>query len=121
MGTLSKLSSADWSTTINNSYSNKPTLHNLQLLQRYLTFVSSETDFTIKQDRIEFSLSHQSDLLSPLSTVDHAARLGATLIEMSVHDPMDKIEPPPPSSPKGKGVGFVYMLGVFFFFFHENI
>lgn len=101
MDTLSKLSSADWPT--------KPTLHNLNLLKRYLTFVSMETDIDfIDQNQIEFTLSNQTDLITPESTHQLASRLGATLIEMSVHDPLDKMEPP-----KGKGAD-LFMLAFFF-------
>lgn len=100
METLNKLSCADWPTEkkLNSSHHikrHRPVLHHLDLLKQYLTFVASETlEIQFNPNQIEFTFSNQQDLQSPQSTQDHASRLGATLIEMSVHDPLEKIQPP---------------------------
>ncbi|KAG2209765.1 hypothetical protein INT47_001913 [Mucor saturninus] len=108
METLSKLSSADWSippsplstasttpSTPSTPKRRRPVLHHLDLLKRYLTFVASETQIDLHHpNQIEFTFTNNHELLQPQSTLDHASRLGATLIEMAVHDPLEKIQPP---------------------------
>lgn len=109
------LASSDWSdpsptststttTTSTNTTTTTGTssLYHLQLLKQYLTFVSQETnDISFNDESIQITLSNESDSVTPETDIQQASRLGATFIELSIHDPSMKITGNDLKSPNG--------------------
>ncbi|CAO3624732.1 unnamed protein product [Mucor hiemalis] len=84
------LATSDWSNTTTTTTTHS--LYHLQLLKQYLTFVSQETnDISFNDKSIQISLSNESESITPETDIQQASRLGATLIELSIHDPSMKI------------------------------